>query len=409
MTSSLMPTYARLPVRFARGEGIWLWDTDGKKYLDAFSGIGVCSLGYAHPVITKAICEQAEHLLHTSNLYEIPYQIQLADTLIRLFNRSDPNSSSTEHISSHTYPCNSFFCNSGAEANEAAIKIARMHAHHKGITSPEIIVAKGSFHGRTLATLSATGNPKVQAGFEPLVQGFLRVPFNDTAAIMNIADNNPNVVAVLLEPIQGEGGVVVPDDDYLQMVRDICDKYQWLMMLDEVQTGMGRTGQWFAWQHSKTMPDVMMLAKALGNGIPIGACLARGQATELLTPGSHGSTFGGNPLACRAALAVLDVMEREALPEHANRIGNELRLALIDALRGIEIVSQIRGKGLMIGVEFNQPCGDLVGKALARGLLINVTANNVLRLLPPLIIREPEIEQIVQTISELIHEFSIGK
>nr|VFJ42790.1 MAG: acetylornithine aminotransferase [Candidatus Kentron sp. FW]VFJ59052.1 MAG: acetylornithine aminotransferase [Candidatus Kentron sp. FW] len=399
MTSSLMSTYARLPVRFTHGEGVWLWDTDGKKYLDAFSGIGVCSLGYAHPAVTKAICEQSGHLLHTSNLYGIPHQAQLADTLARLSNLSAPN----------TVPYRSFFCNSGAEANEAAIKIARMHAHHRGIVSPEIVVMGGSFHGRTLATLSATGNPKVQIGFEPLVPGFLRVPFNDPGAIVNIAGDNPNVVAVLLEPIQGEGGVVVPNDDYLRKVRDICDEHDWLMMLDEVQTGMGRTGQWFAWQHTQAVPDVMMIAKALGNGVPIGACLARGQAAGLLTPGSHGSTFGGNPLACRAALAVVEVMERESLPEYAGRMGEQLRLALIDALRGESVVSQVRGKGLMIGIRFNQPCGELVEKALARGLLINVTAGNVLRLLPPLIIREQEIEQIVQTISGLVHEFSMGR
>jgi len=406
MTSPLMPTYARLPVRFVRGEGVWLWDTEGEKYLDAFSGLGVCSLGHAHPAVTKAICEQAGDLLHTSNLYEIPHQIRLADTLTRLFNLSDRNSWHAEYA---TYPCKSFFGNSGAEANEAAIKIARMHGYHKGIASPEIVVAKGSFHGRTLATLTATGNPKVQVGFEPLVPGFLRVPFNDLAAIASIASDNPNVVAVLIEPIQGEGGVIVPDEGYLQAVRDLCDAHDWLMMLDEVQTGMGRTGQWFAWQHSGAAPDVMTLAKALGNGVPIGACVARGRAADLLTPGSHGSTFGGNPLVCRAALAVVDVMEREALPERAGRIGNELRLALTDALRGVSIISEIRGKGLMIGVEFDRPCGDLVAKALARGVLLNVTAGNVLRLLPPLIIRDREIQQIVQTISELVHGFSGGE
>nr|VFJ96442.1 MAG: acetylornithine aminotransferase apoenzyme [Candidatus Kentron sp. LFY]VFJ98941.1 MAG: acetylornithine aminotransferase apoenzyme [Candidatus Kentron sp. LFY] len=406
MISSLMPTYARLPVRFVRGEGVWLWDTEGKKYLDALSGIGVCSLGHAHPAVAKAICDQAEHLLHTSNLYEIPNQLQLADTLIRLLNPSDSNSSNTENAA---YSWNSFFCNSGAEANEAAIKIARMYGHRKGITSPEIIVAEGSFHGRTLAALTATGNPKIQVGFDPLVPGFSRVPFDDLAAISAIAGDNPNVVAVLIEPIQGEGGVVVPDDGYLQAVRDICDERDWLMMLDEVQTGVGRTGRWFAWQYSGAMPDVMMLAKALGNGVPIGACLARGRAANLLTPGSHGSTFGGNPLVCRAALAVLDVMETESLPEHADRMGSDLRLALTDALRTVKVVSRIRGKGLMIGIEFNRPCGDLVGKALARGLLVNVTAGNVLRLLPPLIIQKQEVEQIVQTISQLVHEFFGGK
>nr|VFK80160.1 MAG: acetylornithine aminotransferase [Candidatus Kentron sp. SD] len=401
MVSSLMPTYARLPVRFARGEGAWLWDTEGKKYLDALSGIGVCGLGHAHPAVTKAIREQAECLLHTSNLYEIPLQTRLADTLTRLF---QPSASSNAER-----PCNSFFCNSGAEANEAAIKIARMHGHRRGIASPEIIVAKNSFHGRTLATLTATGNSRIQAGFEPLVPGFPRAPFDDPAVIAAIAAKGPNVVAVLLEPIQGEGGVLVPDEEYLQAVRNICDEYDCLMILDEVQTGMGRTGRWFAWQHAGAAPDVMTLAKALGNGVPIGACLARGRAAELLAPGSHGSTFGGNPLACRAALAVVEVMEREAILERAGQLGNELRSALTDALRAMKVVSEIRGKGLMIGVEFDRPCGDLARKALTRGLLVNVTAGNVLRLLPPLIIREQEIEQIVRTVSELVHEFSGGK
>nr|VFK51054.1 MAG: acetylornithine aminotransferase [Candidatus Kentron sp. TC] len=406
MTSPLMPTYARLPVRFVRGEGVWLWDIEGKKYLDAFSGIGVCNLGHAHPVVTEAIRNQAAQLLHTSNLYEIPHQIRLADTLTRLLNLSDPNALGAERTFSSS---NWFFCNSGAEANEAGMKIARMYGHHKNIASPEIIVAEGSFHGRTLATLTATGNPKVRIGFEPLVPGFLRIPFDDPVAIAAIADDNPNVVAILLEPIQGEGGVIVPNDDYLRAVRDICDEHDWLMMLDEVQTGMGRTGRWFAWQHSGIEPDVMMLAKALGNGVPIGACMARGRVAEILGPGSHGSTFGGNPLACRAALAVLDVMEKEALPERADLMGNSLRSALADALHRIKIISQVRSKGLMIGVEFNRPCGDLVGKALTRGLLVNVTAERVLRLLPPLIIQEREIEQIVRVISELVHEFSSAK
>lgn len=406
MTSSLMPTYARLPIRFARGEGVWLWDTEGKKYLDAFSGIGVCSLGHAHPSVTEAIRDQAGQLLHTSNLYEIPHQIRLADTLTRLLHLSARNPSGAEYASS---PCHWFFCNSGAEANEAGIKIARMHGHHKKIASPEIIVAEGGFHGRTLATLTATGNPKVRIGFEPLVPGFLRVPFDDPKAIAAIADEHPNVVAVLLEPIQGEGGVVVPGDDYLRAVRNICDEHGWLMMLDEVQSGMGRTGRWFAWQHSEIEPDVMMLAKALGNGVPIGACMARGRAAETLQPGSHGSTFGGNPLACRAALAVVDVIEKQALPERADHVGNSLRSMLTDALHGIKVVSQVRGKGLMIGVEFNRPCGDLVGKALARGLLVNVTAGNVLRLLPPLIIQEREIERIARIISELARAFSSKK
>nr|VFK28649.1 MAG: acetylornithine aminotransferase apoenzyme [Candidatus Kentron sp. MB]VFK32224.1 MAG: acetylornithine aminotransferase apoenzyme [Candidatus Kentron sp. MB]VFK75758.1 MAG: acetylornithine aminotransferase apoenzyme [Candidatus Kentron sp. MB] len=405
LISPLMSTYARLPVRFVRGEGVWLWDTEGRKYLDVLSGIGVCGLGHAHPAVAKAICEQADILLHTSNLYGIPHQILLANVLARLLNLS--NSSEAKDRQAHLY--HSFFCNSGAEANEAGIKIARMYGYQKDVDLPEIIVAEGSFHGRTLATLTATGNLKIQRGFGPLVPGFLRVPFNDPAAIAAMIGNNPNVVAVLLEPIQGEGGVIVPDEGYLKAVRTLCDQYDLLMMLDEVQTGMGRTGQWFAWQHSGAAPDVIMLAKALGNGIPIGACLARGRAGDLLTPGSHGSTFGGNPLACCAALTVVDVMEKEGLPERASRVGEKFRLALIDALHGMKVISQIRGKGLMIGVEFNRPCGELVQKALVRGLLVNVTAGNVLRLLPPLIIQDREIDQTVQTVSELVHEFSRGK
>nr|VFJ93185.1 MAG: acetylornithine aminotransferase apoenzyme [Candidatus Kentron sp. H]VFJ94063.1 MAG: acetylornithine aminotransferase apoenzyme [Candidatus Kentron sp. H]VFK00726.1 MAG: acetylornithine aminotransferase apoenzyme [Candidatus Kentron sp. H] len=390
MITSLISTYNRLPVRFTHGEGPWLWDTNGKRYLDALSGLGVCGLGHAHPAIANALSEQARQLLHTSNLYGIPYQEKLAETLARLFSPLDPAS------------VKAFFCNSGAEANEAAIKIARRHAHDKGIETPEIIVAEGGFHGRTLATLSATGNHKIQIGFEPLVSGFLRVPFNNPVAIAALS-RNPNVVAVLIEPIQGEGGVVVPDDDYLAAVRRICDEQGWLMILDEVQTGMGRTGQWFAWQHSGAMPDVMLLAKALGNGVPIGACLARGEAGEVLAPGSHGSTFGGNPLACRAALAVIEVMEREGLVERAERMGEMLRLALAEALHGRAAISRIRGKGLMVGVQFNLPRGDLVGRALARGLLVNVAAGNVLRLLPPLIIGEQEVQRIVKTIAELVH------
>jgi len=391
-----MPTYARLPVRFTRGEGAWLWDTDGKKYLDGISGIGVCSLGHAHPTIAKVIREQSGHLLHTSNLYEIPYQSQLADALTRLLmSQSDPD----------PIPPRVFFCNSGTEANEAAIKIARMYAHHKGIGSPKIVVTEGAFHGRTLGALSATGNPNLQIGFEPLLPGFLRVPFNDSAAITAIADN-PDIVAVLVEPIQGEGGVIIPDDQYLQAIRDICDRHDWLMILDEVQTGMGRTGRWFAWQHSSgAVPDVMMLAKALGNGIPIGACLARGRAVDVLTPGTHGSTFGGNPLACRVALTVVDIMEKEGIVEHAERMGHELHSALASALLSKSVISEVRGSGLMIGIKFNRSCGELVKRALERGLLINVTVDDVLRLLPPLIIEEREARRIVQTIAELVDEF----
>nr|VFJ47831.1 MAG: acetylornithine aminotransferase apoenzyme [Candidatus Kentron sp. DK] len=390
--TSLLQTYARLPVAFTHGEGPWLWDTDGKKYLDALSGLGVCGLGHAHPAVAKAISEQADRLLHTSNLYGMPRQEALAERLSRLANPFIPAS------------FKAFFCNSGAEANEAAIKIARKYAHARGIESPVIIVAEGAFHGRTLATLTATGNPRIQAGFGPLVPGFQRVPFNDVEAISHAAAN-PNVVAVLLEPIQGEGGVVIPDNGYLRAVRRVCDEQGWLMMLDEVQTGMGRTGRWFAWQHAGALPDVMLLAKGLGNGVPIGACLARGEAAEVFTPGSHGSTFGGNPLACGAALAVLETMEQEGIVEHAARMGNLLQQRLTEALRDEARISKVRGKGLMIGVVFRRPCPELVGLAMERGLLLNVTAGNVLRLLPPLIIREPEVHHIVETILDVIDDY----
>lgn len=290
MADHLMSTYSRLPVEFQRGDGIWLWDSEGRQYLDALSGIAVCGLGHAHPAVTSAIAEQAGTLVHTSNLYGIGLQGQLADKLCSL--------SQMDRV---------FFSNSGAEANEAAIKIARLFGHSKGIDNPAIIVMDKSFHGRTLATLTATGNRKVQAGFEPLVQGFIRVPYNDLDAIGKVAANSQDVAAILVEPIQGEGGINIPDEAYLDGIRALCDDNNWLMMLDEIQTGMGRTGRWFAWQHSNARPDVVTLAKALGNGVPIGACLASGKAAEMMQPGSHGTTFGGNPLACRAAIAVLEI------------------------------------------------------------------------------------------------------
>jgi len=391
MADHLMSTYKRLPIQFERGKGIWLWDTEHKQYLDALSGIAVCGLGHAHPAVTKAITEQAGKLVHTSNLYGIPLQEQLAERLCGLANMDRV-----------------FFSNSGAEANEAAIKIARLFGHSKDIDCPAIIVMENSFHGRTMATLTATGNRKVQAGFEPLVRGFIRVPYNDLDAIRAVAANKSDTVAVLVEPVQGEGGVNIPDAAYLEGVRTLCDENDWLMMLDEIQTGMGRTGKWFAYQHSDIQPDVVTLAKALGNGVPIGACLARGKAAEMMQPGSHGTTFGGNPLACSAALAVLDTMEQEQLVMQAAERGQQLLEGFTMTLQSREGVTEIRGCGLMIGIELDRPCTELVGKALSQGLLINVTAERVVRLLPPLITSEKQVDMIVEQVSDLICRFLEG-
>jgi acetylornithine aminotransferase len=388
MSDSLMTTYNRLPVTFERGEGAQLWDTQGRNYLDAVSGIAVCGLGHAHPAVQQAICEQAGQLLHTSNLYGIGHQQTLADELTRI--------SGMDRV---------FFSNSGAEANEAAIKLARMHGHNKGIEIPSILVMEQSFHGRTLATLSATGNRKVQAGFEPLVRGFLRVPYGDIEAIVEVAQQNPHVAAVLVEPVQGEGGVNIPPADYLNRIREICDQQGWLMMLDEIQTGMGRTGRYFAHQHNDIQPDVMTLAKGLGNGVPIGACLARGEAAKLFGPGSHGSTFGGNPLVCRVGLAVLETLEKERLPARAAELGQRISDGFRQRLQGLDGVVDIRAAGLMIGIELDHPCGALVSQALERGLLINVTADSVIRLLPPLIISDEEAERIVDEVSILVRDF----
>jgi acetylornithine/N-succinyldiaminopimelate aminotransferase len=388
MADYLMATYARLPVQFERGEGVWLWDTEGRQYLDALSGIAVCALGHAHPGVAQAIADQARRLVHTSNLYGITLQEQLAERLCKL--------SGMERA---------FFCNSGAEANEAAIKIARLYGHGRHIATPAIIVMENSFHGRTLATLTATGSRKVQAGFEPLVQGFIRVPYNDLQAIKTVADNSNDVVAVLVEPIQGEGGINVPDPDYLLGMRRICDDHGWLLMLDEIQTGMGRTGEWFACQHSGMLPDVITVAKALGNGVPIGACLARGTAAGLMHPGNHGTTFGGNPLATRAALAVLDAIEQERLVAHAAELGQQLLEGFRQQLAGLPGVKEIRGLGLMIGIELDRPCAELVGRALENGLLINVTAERVIRLLPPLVTTAHQGQMIVGKVSELVREF----
>ncbi len=388
MPEHLMSTYNRLPVTFERGEGVWLWDSEHRQYFDALAGIAVCALGHAHPAVTEAIADQAARLVHTSNLYGIALQQQLADRLCAL--------SGMERV---------FFCNSGAEANEAAIKIARLYGHSKNVTCPAIIVMEHSFHGRTLATLTATGNRRIQAGFEPLVRGFLRAPYNDIDSLRAIAASKSDTVAVLVEPVQGEGGINVPDANYLAEVRRLCDEQGWLMMLDEIQTGMGRTGHWFAWQHGDAKPDVLTLAKSLGNGVPIGACLASGKAAGLMQPGSHGTTFGGNPLACRAALAVIDTIEREQLVAHAAQLGRRLLDGFTARLGEVEGVSSIRGLGLMIGIELDRPCAELVGRALDEGLLINVTAERVIRLLPPLIITEKQADMLVEHLGTLVSEF----
>lgn len=388
MSESLMATYQRLPVAFARGEGVWLWDTEGRRYLDALSGIAVCGLGHAHPAIREAICEQAALLVHTSNLYRITEQERLGTMLTQM--------AGMDRV---------FFANSGAEANEAAIKLARLHAHQRGMDNPAILVTENSFHGRTLATLSATGNRKVQAGFEPLVQGFVRVPYDDVPAIETAAANRPNIVAVLVEPIQGEGGIRIPSADYGRRLRELCDRHGWLLMCDEVQTGMGRTGRLFAHQHGGADPDVMTLAKGLANGVPIGACLARGAAAEVLVPGSHGSTFGGNPLACRAARAVLESLAAGDLIANAAEQGAYLLAGFREALGGIAGVVGVRGRGLMLGIELDRPCADLVAQALEVGLLINVTAERVIRLLPPLILTRHEADHLLQGLSDLITRY----
>lgn len=388
MSDALMATYRRLPVTFQRGEGPWLWDSAGKAYLDAVSGIAVCGLGHAHPAVREAICAQAGELVHTSNLYGIAQQELLAQDLTRL--------SGMERV---------FFANSGAEANEAAIKLARLYGHRRGVENPSLLVMENSFHGRTLATLTATGNRKIQQGFEPLVQGFLRVPYGDAEAIRAAGRESKNIVAVLVEPAQGEGGVNIPPADYLNEIRAICDQHGWLMMLDEIQTGMGRTGRMFACQHNGLLPDVMTLAKGLGNGVPIGACLARGAAAEVFGPGNHGSTFGGNPLACRAARAVIAVLETDQLPQRAAVLGERIRLRLLAELAACPGVVAVRGLGLMIGIELDRPCAELVLQGLEQGLLINVTADKVIRLLPPLILSDAEADRIAEGVARLVKEF----
>ncbi len=386
--SNLMNTYARLPVTFVKGEGVWLWDDRGERYLDALSGVAVCGLGHCHPRLTKAICEQAGTLIHTSNLFHIEKQERLADRLTELSGMD-----------------NAFFCNSGAEANEAAIKLARLHGHNRGISLPTIIVMERSFHGRTMATLTASGNRKVQAGFEPLLSGFVRVPYNNMNAIAQVAANNKDVVAVLVEPFQGEGGVNIPEVHYLQELRHLCNQNDWLLMLDEVQSGIGRSGKWFAFQHSQIMPDVVTLAKGLGGGVAIGACLAKGVAAEVFKPGNHASTFGGNPLACAAAIETLKVITDEGLLEHATQLGDFMRDRLRNQLADVAGVVQVRGQGLIVGVELSVSCGELVKKALEKKLLINVTSDKVIRLLPAFVMQRGEAEQVVDITCSLIKEF----
>lgn len=388
----IMNTYGRLPVTFTHGKGAYVYDDQGKQYIDGLSGIAVCGLGHGHPKVTQAICEQADNLVHVSNLYGINRQQELAELLTRISNMD-----------------NVFFSNSGAEANEAAIKIARKYGHDKGIDVPTILVADNAFHGRTMATLTATGNKAVQTGFGPLLQGFERVPFNDFSAAKNAVANNSNIVAVLVEPVQGEGGVTAASDEYLNGLRALCDEHDLLLMLDEIQTGNGRTGRYFAYQHLDWQPDVVTTAKGLGNGVPIGACLAKGKAANVLQPGNHGSTYGGNPLACSAACAVINTITNEQLCERVDELGKRIRQQLIQHLgeAGNQYVSDYRGKGLMIGIALNtkENCGGIMKMALEAGLLLNVTAGNVVRLLPPFIITDEQADDIAEKTSNVIHAF----
>jgi acetylornithine aminotransferase len=385
--SHLMQTYSPQPVTFARGEGAWLWDTEGRKYLDGLAGIAVSGLGHNHPVLTKALQDQVAKLIHTSNLFRVAEQERAAAKVCEVAKMD-----------------NAFFCNSGAEANEAAIKLARLHGHQRGVENATIVVMEKAWHGRTLATLSATGSRKAQAGFEPLMGGFLRVPYNDFAAMERLADN-PSIVAVLMEVLQGEGGIHVADAEYLRKVRELCDRKQWLMMIDEVQSGIGRTGKWFAHQWAGIVPDVMALAKGLGSGVPIGACLARGAAAKVFKPGNHGTTFGGGPLVSVAALVTLEVIEKEGLLANAEAMGKVIREGLQRELSGVAGVKEIRGMGLMLGVELDRPCGDIVKQALEAGLVTNVTADKVIRLLPPLVIRKNEAQMLVEILAPLVKRF----
>jgi acetylornithine aminotransferase len=386
--SHVMNTYARLPVAFVRGQGVWLYDEAGNKYLDALAGIAVNTLGHAHPRLVRALSEQISRIIHTSNLFQIPLQEQAADRIARITGLDEV-----------------FFCNSGLEANEAAIKVARKYGHDRGVAEPAIIVMEKSFHGRSLATLSASGSRKVQAGFEPLVQGFVRVPLNDLEAVRQVAAHNKNVVAVFIEPIQGEGGINVSRLDYLRGLREICDANEWLFMSDEVQCGLGRTGKWFVYQHAGIQPDVVPLAKGLASGVPVGACVVGGRAKGVFKPGNHGSTFGGNPLAMCGVVTTLDTVQEEGLLENAVKVGDAIRGGLAAALDGVAGVVEVRGMGMMIGVELDRPCGEIVKTALARGLVTNVTADNVIRILPSLVMNDVEGRQVVERLAPIVKEF----
>ena len=385
---ALLKTYGRKDVSFSKGDGVWLWDQKGDQYLDALSGIAVCGLGHAHADIAETISSQAKTLIHTSNIYRIPAQEKLGQRLCSL--------TGMEGV---------FFCNSGAEANEAAIKLARLHGHAKGIETPATIVFENSFHGRTMATLTATGNRKAHAGFEPLVSGFIRAPYNEIETVKQICESNSNVAAIFVEPVQGEGGINIPHSNFLPELRKLCDQHELLLILDEVQTGNGRTGKWFAFQHTDIAPDVMTTAKGLGNGVPIGACLAKNSAATLFAPGSHGSTFGGNPLACNVALKVLDIIKQEKLLDNAKNIGTHMLNEFNNKLDRNPLVKDIRGHGLMIGIELTKPCAEIVDIALEKKLLVNVTANSVIRLLPPLITNQKQADKIVNLVCECIDQF----
>ncbi|MDJ0654006.1 MAG: aspartate aminotransferase family protein [Xanthomonadales bacterium] len=388
----LLGVYGRMPVRFQRGEGVWLWDDQGNRYLDAITGIGVCSLGHAHPEIADAIADQARTLIHTSNIPRIPLQEQLAEQLCEI--------AGMDHA---------FFGNSGAEAIECCVKMARAYGHRvRGISSPEILVMSGCFHGRTMTCISASDNPKYQQGFEPLLPGFVSAPFGDLDAVRALASSHPSLVAVMLEPVQGEGGVVVAPDGYLADLRGLCDELGLLLIADEVQTGMGKTGSWFAYQHEQVVPDIVAVAKALGNGVPIGACLARAEVSQVMVPGDHGSTYGGNPLACRAGLAVINIMRRDDIPQRAADMGQRLRLRLGQRLADTPGVREIRGRGLMIGIELDRDATPVKTAALGRHVLTNVTRGKVVRLLPPLIIEQEELELLAEVIGDSILQLLEG-
>jgi len=386
--SHVMNTYARQPVAFMRGEGVWLWDEEGRKYLDALAGIAVNTLGHNHPVLVRAIAEQAARLIHTSNLFRIPAQERAADLLAEITGLDEV-----------------FFCNSGLEANECAIKLARLYGHHRGVAEPHIVVMENAFHGRSLATLSATGSRKVQAGFEPLVPGFVRVPLNDLDAVRAVAERDKSVVAVLIEPIQGEGGINVSRLEYLRGLYELCQKNEWLFISDEIQCGLGRTGEWFVYQHAGFLPDVVPLAKGLAGGLPVGACVAGGRAKGVFKPGNHGSTFGGGPLVMTALVATLETMMKDGLLANAETVGRNIQEGLRAAFAGVAGVREVRGMGLMIGVELDRPCTGIVKLALDRGLVLNVTHDNVIRLLPPLVMTEAEGRQLVDILVPIVTGF----